>query len=156
MKYILFILSILSGLSCTKEYSSLYTATLVNTTQHSIQILFYKGGVVYPNDTIKLTANQQFEFAHGWDRGNVIGGGFSSNYFGQNNDSIVVVFDELFKVAHYVNTPSQLASKYHLYSSYRNIANYLSYRLISTATSRNSHSNDYFYDFIEQDYLDAH
>ncbi len=133
----------------------MYTATIINTTQHSINILYYKGGIVYPNDIIKLVPNQQFEFAYGSHRGNVTGRGFSSNYFGENDDSVVVIFDNLYKVVHYVNSPLRFASKYYLYSSNRNILNVLSYRFISTATSSKSHKNDHFYDFIEQDYLYA-
>ena len=140
---------------CTKDYNSLYTATFVNTTQHSIKIFFYKGGFVSTQDTISLNANQQFEFANGSYRGKVPGPGFTNNYFGGNNDSAVVIFDNLYKITHYVNLPTQLATKYYSYNSNRNIANVLSYRFVSTSISSHGNKNDHYYDFIEQDYLDA-
>lgn len=155
MKYLIFILIILSSTSCIKDYNSSYTATFLNTTQHSIKILFYKGGVVYTTDTIKLIPNQQFQFANGSLRGNVTVPGFDSKYFGNSNDSIVVVFDNLYKITHYGIAPTVLASKYYLFSSNRNIGNPKSYRFVSTAVSSHSHENDHYYDFTEQDYLDA-
>jgi len=142
-------------MGCIKEYNSVYTATLINTTSHSIKILFYKGGAVLPTDTIALVQNQQFEFANGSQRGNLTNPGFSSKYFGNSNDSIVVIFDNLYKITHYGFTPLHLAPKYYLYVSPRNIGNPNSYRFVSTPISSHGNKNDHYYDFKEQDYLDA-
>ena len=116
--------------------------------------MFYKGGIVYPTDTIKLTYNQPFEIANGFDRGKSSQPGFSSKYAGGPNDSVVVVFDNIYKVSHYANTPITLASKYYLNVSLRNIVNPKSYRFESTE-EKNGNVNKHFYDFVEQDYLDA-
>jgi hypothetical protein len=155
MKYITTAFILLCFFSCTKDYNSQYTATFINTTTHSIKILFYKNGVVNTNDTIALFPNQQFEFANGSQRGNITVPGFSSKYFGGSNDSNVVIFDNLFRIVHYANTPTNLAFKYYLATSNRNIANPNSYRFVSIPISNNSHKNEHFYEFIEQDYLDA-
>ena len=141
-------------MGCTKEKSTHYIATLTNTTTHSITILFYKNGVVYPGDTIKLIPNQPFEFANGFDRGRSSEPGFSSKYFEGPSDSTAVIFDNIYRIAHYVNTPTQLAPKYYLFTSLRNIGNPKSYRFESTE-EKNGNVNKHFYDFIEQDYLDA-
>ena len=90
-----------------------------------------------------------------WGWGNVSVPGFTSKYFGSSDDSIIVVYDDLYKITHYANTPSQLAPKYYLFSSLRNIGNSLSYRFVSTPISRHNNNNAHYYDFTEQDYLDA-
>jgi len=155
MKY--FIGSVMTSLfivSCIKEKSTLYIATLTNTTAHSITILFYNNGIVYPNDTIKLVPNQPFEFANGFDRGRSSEPGFSSRYGGGPNDSTVVIFDNTYKVAHYADAPINLAPKYYLFTSLRNILNPKSYRFELTE-EKNGNVKKHFYDFTEQDYLDA-
>ena len=140
--------------SCIKEESTLYIATLTNTTTHSITILCYKNGVVYPNDTIKLMQNQSLEIANGFFRGRSSSPGFISGYFGGPDDPIVVIYDDTYRMYHYANTPTQLAPKYYLNTSLRNIGNPNSYRFELTE-EKNGNVNKHFYDFTEQDYLDA-
>lgn len=152
MKYLIVSLILIPLFSCTKDYNSRYTATLVNKTSHSIRVLFFNSGVVNQKDTIRLNANQSFEIANGSDRGTISTPGFTSNY---NGDSIWVVFDGLYRITHYTVTPTQLYSKYYLNISNRNLTNPNSYRFVSTPISSNSNLNEHFYEFIEQDYLDA-
>ena len=78
--------------ACNKESNTLYTASLVNKTNHSIKIMFFNSGVVNPKDTIRLTANQSFEIANGSERGIITIPFFTSNYYG---DSIWVIFRSL-------------------------------------------------------------
>src|SRR5882724_10451379 len=96
------VITLLAG--CTKEQSTIYTATLTNTTQHQIKILFYKGGVVYSSDTVRLSPSEKKQIAYGHVRGLITEPGFFSNYGGGPNDSTVVVFDDLYKMTHYANT----------------------------------------------------
>jgi hypothetical protein len=152
MKYLIFSLLIIISTSCKKDYNSRYTATLVNKTSHSLRIMFFNSGVVNPKDTIRLTANQSFEIANGSERGAITTPGFSSNYYG---DSIWVVFDGIYRISHYSVTPNQLYPKNYPYTSLRNLINRNSYSFVSTAISTNSYLNEHFYEFIEQDYLDA-
>ena len=120
MKYLFITIIFFYCSGCIKDYRSLYTATFINTTTHSINILFYKNGSVAPADTIKLLQGQEFEFAKGSVWGNVSVPGFTSKYFGSSDDSIIVVYDDLYKITHYANTPLQPAPKYYLFSSVRN------------------------------------
>ena len=155
MKYLFLFSILLICVSCKKDYNSQYTATIINNTTHSIKILFFKSGIVEINDTIKLSQNQQIEIANGTLRGNVTAPGFTSKYFGGNNDSIVVIFDNFYKISHYVNAPLQKAMKHYLYNSPRNILNVLSYRFVTKSSSNNTSQNNHYYEFKEQDYLDA-
>ena len=98
--------------------------------------------------------NQPFLFADGIEKGSVSIPGFGSKYFGGPNDSIAIIFDNLYRVAHYANTPTQLASKFYLNISLRNIGNPLSYRFVSTEIG-SGRRNEHFYDFTEEDYLYA-
>lgn len=157
LSIIILILVCVIGHSCTREsIGSTHTkATLTNKTLHNIKVLFYKGGIVYPNDTIKLSANESFLFADSYLKGEIILPAFSSKYFGNPSDSIVVIFDNIYKISHYADTPLQKASKYYLNSSLRNIANPNSFIFQSTQQGNNSRLNDHYYEFKEQDYLDA-
>lgn len=137
--------------SCIKEHNSLFTATLTNKTTHLIDIFFFNSGTVYPKDTIHLSVNQSFEIANGSERGGISSPGFTSNY---NGDSIWVIFDNKYRIVHYVQTPTQLYSKHYLNTSLRNLTNPKSYTFVSSPFS-NSYKNEHFYEFVEQDYLDA-
>jgi hypothetical protein len=149
MKYLLLFVLILS--SCKKEPNTIYNATLVNKSNHSIKIMFFNSGIVNPKDTIKLTTNQSFEIANGIERGVITTPFFSSNYYG---DSIWVIFDDTYRISHYSVTPNQSYPKNYPYTSLRNLINRNSYRFVSTPFA-DSYKNEHFYEFIEQDYLDA-
>lgn len=149
MKLILLAISISCFLSCClKEKSTKYEAFLINNTaSHEIEISFYKSGV---SNTIFLNPNDSIKIANGIDIGVVTSPGFTSEYFGDPNDSIIVTFDNQYTMTHYFNTPNKLSLKYLLASSIRNIGNPNSYVFI-----RNGNINSHYYYFNEQDYLDA-
>jgi hypothetical protein len=151
MRYTILI-SFITFLSCKKDYNSQFQASLVNKTTHTIKVLFFNSGIVRVTDTIQLQPNQSFQIAKGSQRGSVSSPGFSSNYTG---DSIWVVFDNVYRISHYINAPTQKYFKHYLFSSLRNIGNPKSYRFVSTPSNGNSFFNEHFYEFIEQDYLDA-
>lgn len=155
MKLFLSALVTFSLYGCIKEKMTEFTAELYNATSHDIMILPYKGGVVNPTDTILLGSNQTFEIAHGTERGIKTTPGFYSTYFGSPDDSIVVVFDDAYKVTHYANTPSSLAPKYYLSSSNRNIVNPQSYLFETHEVSRYRQWNHHKYFFAEEDYVFA-
>lgn len=156
MKTLLSILALTVFSACQREQETYYTAYLKNNTaNHSIKILFYKGGIVYPNDTIILVPGQQLEIANGFQRGLSEKPGFSSKYSGGPNDSNVVIFDNSYRVAHYATPPAQLAPKHYLFTSLRNIANPKSYKFETERPSKNSWTKTHHYEFIEEDYLYA-
>lgn len=143
--------------SCTRESAqNTHTkATFINKSNHLIKILFYKSGFVYSSDTIKLSLNDSLLFAEGNIKGLRNAPGFISKYAGGPDDSVIVIFDNLYKVSHYANEPIQKAAKYYLNSSLRNVVNPNSYRFVSTDFGNDSRLNEHFYTFSEQDYLDA-
>jgi len=153
MKQLFFCGILFLSVSCTKEDITIYIATLQNKTTHSITILPYKSGTVLASDTIKLPAGSEVEIAHGSQWGIVKVPLFISKYFGGSNDSNIVVFDNLYKVSHYLNTPVQLSSKYYLFTSTRNIANPYSYRFESVRINNHKQKNTHVYEFTDQDYL---
>lgn len=154
MKLILVVFGVLLVSSCTKEEMTLYSAYAKNGTGHKIEIRPYFFGSVPPAKVITILANDTKEIANGFDRGIVGNVGFNSNYL-SGSDSIIVVFDDLFKMTHYFNAPSQLAPKHYLLSSNRNIYNKDNYAFSFVDQSKYKRESTYLYSFTEQDYLDA-
>ena len=155
MRGILFIAITIIFYSCIKESNTHYVAYLINKTNHVIEIRPFYSGVAPLSNIISLGANETKEIANGNDRGiNSAGAGFTSKYFA-GADSCVVIFDNTYKITHYVNTPTLLNLKYYLYTSTRNIENLKSYYAETTDINKHSRENIFKYEFIEQDYLDA-
>lgn len=86
------------------------------------------------------------------NRGKVNRAGFSSKYFGSPNDSILVIFNDLYYVSHYANQPNNLSTKYLLFSSNRNIGNPLSYDYEYWDIDKYARRTKYTYTFTEDDY----
>ncbi|RYF20182.1 MAG: hypothetical protein EOO42_12880 [Flavobacteriales bacterium] len=143
---------VLSNIGCVKDKMTAYKATLHNNSGVRILILPYKGGFVSSNDTIRLENGASMEIANGSEWGEVKIPFFSSQYLaiGQN-DSIKIVFDSSFAVAHFWNTPGNLPSKYHLFNSNRNIINRDSYSFSHNKTKK-GYLNEHTYTFTEDDY----
>jgi|CXWL01.1.fsa_nt_gi hypothetical protein len=140
--------------SCTKEAITIYYAYIKNKTTHQIQIKPYSSGGIVTANIISLSPDQEIKISDdGFVRGIALNSGFGSKYFA-GVDSLVVVFDNLYSITHYSNTPVSLAPKYYFFSSNRNIGNKYSYVLIGE-DSKHKRINSYYYDFTEQDYLDA-
>src|SRR5688572_8753577 len=123
MKYKIILSAILLFSSCVKESTTSYEAHIINGTLHSVEIHFYKMGIVLSTDTIRLAPNQSIQIAEGWRRGIGDGKTFSSEYGGGPNDSNIVFFDNAYFVTHYANQPSATSKTYLPFSSLRNIAN---------------------------------
>lgn len=156
LKTFLSLFALIAFSTCQVEQQTYYTGFLKNaTTSHTIKILFYKSGIVYPNDTLFLLPGQQLEIGRGFQRGLSDKPGFSSGHFGGPNDSSVVIFDNSYRVAHYSNTPAQLAPKHYINTSLRNIGNPKSYKFETERPSKNSWRKTHHYEFIEEDYLFA-
>ena len=154
MKPSLILITAFFLVSCQKEYSTTYSAYLKNATNHQIKIQPYTNGNVVTENIINLGPNQQIQIAYGNDRGLENNAGFSSKYF-SNADSIIVTFDDLYSISHYIVTPASLNSKYYLYTSIRNLAQKQSYTYTIEDLSSHSRQNTYNYEFVEQYYLDT-
>ncbi len=155
MKYSLAIFTLLILGSCFGESLTNYEAFLVNSTSHEIKILCFKQGYVNSDDTLKLKAGETLRIANGSRRGLSGQVGFSSDHFGDGNDSCVVYYDKIYKVVHYVNAPSQLAQKYLEYSNTRNILQLESYSYYYSDRSKYIRDQTYTFTFTESDYLFA-
>lgn len=157
MRKILIIAIILFLVSCTKEHGiTTIFSNIKNSSAHQIKITFYYSGITYPDKILLLNPGDSVKFGFGYEYGILNqGGGLSSDYFGSANDSIVVSFDNLYSITHYVNTPVSLNSKHYLYSSLRNLANYLSWEYWYHDSSKDARQEYFLYRFSEQDYLDA-
>lgn len=100
----------------------------------------------------KIAPSEKVEIANGVDRGaDNKESGFTSNYFGSSDDSVVVVFNDSFRVTHYANTPSNLSLKHHLNSSSRDIYIPSSYQFSRSGT-KGIYTNHHDYYFTEDDY----
>lgn len=151
---IVIILLLLFQIGCTKEKITIYKAFLKNTTNHEIKIIPYFSGITYSNKNVILHPGDSVKIGDGFDRGLVNHGGFSSEYL-SGSDSLVVSFDNLYTITHYFTTPSTLSNKHYLYSSGRNLGNYLNWEYSYSDLSKNKREAIYLYKFIEQDFLDA-
>ena len=140
---------------CTKEESTISYAYLKNGSTHKVVIRPHFSGIVPPDKIITLFAGETKEIATASFARGIGNQGFSSSYFGAPNDSLVVIFDDLYSITHYFNTPATLSPKHYLATSLRNIANPKSYDLQSRDITKYQRENKYTYTFIEQDYLDA-
>ena len=154
-KIIIILLIIPSWISCTKDYGTTISSSIKNSTNHQIKITFYYSGITYPDKILLLNAGDSIKFGFGFMYGIVDHGGFSSDYFGSANDSIIVTFDNLYSITHYANTPVSMSPKHYLYSSLRNLGNYLSWEYWYHDNSKYARQAFYLYRFVEQDYLDA-
>ena len=140
--------------SCEKEEITNYYAYLKNATTHTIQIQFFSQGQAVNQNTLTLNQDATIRIANGYNRGINTGGGFSSKYF-EGVDSIRVLFDNTYRVSHYLKTPVGLFPKHYLNTSTRNLGNKLSYKLEGKTLSKRKRENTYTYEFTEQDYLFA-
>ncbi|KAA5534779.1 hypothetical protein F0919_09225 [Taibaiella lutea] len=142
--------------SCAKDKITNYIAVLYNRTEHSVMILPFKGGAVNSSDSVILNAGDSFLVGEGWMRGEVKTPFFESEYLAVGeNDSINVVFDNAYKISHFVTLPSNLPEKYYAFSSGRNIINRDNYEFTRIKDKNDNYTNVHKYFFIEQDYLDA-
>ncbi len=140
--------------SCIKEQSTNYYTYLKNTTSHKIEVQPFFGGSIRTDKVIILLAGETKQIAIGTDRGIVGNAGFNSQQL-SGSDSIVVVFNNLYKITHYFTTPTGFSPKYYVLSSPRNLYNKDNYIYTYQDLSKYQRQSDYNYLFIEQDYLDT-
>ncbi len=141
----------LLGVSCKEEITEL-KAHLKNNTNHKIEILHFKNGIVIPGDTIILNPGYDFIYGESSHRGEVKVPMFSTKYSISEEDSIVVIFDDKYQVVHYVNPPSILSSRHYLYESTRNLGNRFSYEFSHKKRGTGRYINIHRYTFTEDDY----
>jgi len=141
-------------MSCNKEKSTFYQAYAKNSSSHQLKIVPYFSGVAYNNRIVFLAPGDSTLFGNGVYYGKVGNAGFDSKYI-SGSDSIVVTFDNTYSISHYFITPASFSPKYYLYSSLRNLGNYLSWDYSFNDPSKYRREAFYLYRFTDQDYLDA-
>ena len=154
MKYFICLITVFLFAGCNREASTSYRIEIINPTMHTIEFRPYYAGIVPPAKVVRIGGNSILETMLDTDRGITGRAGFISKYF-SGADSILVVYDNLYSIIHYVYTPVALNPKHYLYSSLRNIRNPESYEYTFTDYSKWFRRNNHKYIFTEQDYLDA-
>src|SRR5690606_25656325 len=148
MKFFILICSVFCIVNgCKREVVTNYKATLYNKSTVQVVILPYKNGVVYKADTIKIKINDSFLISDGWVRGKIETPFFNNEYFEGANDSTIVVFDNIYRVAHYFITPMKLNPKHILHKSERNIYNSNYYEFTREGSKRKGYTNIHKYYF---------
>jgi len=89
------------SLGCVIERSTRTEAALRNASTHYITMQGYRFGVATNGDRLELGPGEEIEFGDNQARGKNVDG-FSSSHLG-DADSVVVTFDQLYKVTHYVH-----------------------------------------------------
>lgn len=107
-----------------------------------------------PDLRIELRNGDSMQIGNGFLRGIANHGGFYSSYL-SGPDSLHVLFNDSFLIAHYVIIPEQKSNHYYTYDSQRNLFNYLSYEYWYKDKSKYYRQAFYKFVFVEQDYLDA-
>lgn len=143
--------------SCIKEDATEASIYIRNDSKHDVLVLPYKSGTVAASDTIKVSVNEEIFVDVDHSRGIAGNVGFFSRKLSVgNDDSIVVVFDKLYRVAHYLQSPDLItAPKYLLYQSDRNLANFLSYEYSKEDVNKHVRKQTYRYVVIYADYEHA-
>lgn len=152
MKYILLIV-LLTMLSCKKDSVTLSNTIFNNTTSHQISVVCYKNGAVYQESSFNLNPNESKSVFTLNNRG--IGNGLSFGEYYRTVDSIVVIFDNIYKIAHYKPNLIGTNFKKYLFSSTRNIFNDSNYIRNIIKDEKYRREWDFKYSFVEQDYQDV-
>ena len=149
MKVIVSCLIIYLFSGCIKETGTQFQAFWKNSTTHNIRVVGYTKGIIQPNDVVDLGPGVVVRVAVGQMRGIFDYIFFFDEFSGV--DSVIVTFDQQYKVVHYVNTPAFPVQKSYTYSSPRNILNAASYSFKSTDLEHGI-STEWRYEFTEADY----
>lgn len=139
-------------LSCIKEDKTLSHAFIYNGSNVGIQITLFSSGVpmlnyqldIEPNDSLVVSTDSYI------GKGKMQGAGFNNKYF-ELADSLIVIFDDSFKVTHYRDTPLVFANKYYLPSNPLCIMNIGNWEY-SFDETKHSITNYFTYTFTEADY----
>lgn len=146
------LMSIFSG--CITEPNTNFKATLKNDSGSKILLTPYLKGSPALDKEVYIFVNESLEIANGSDRGKVNHAGFDSQYL-TGMDSLVVIFNDSFKITHYRINPETPSANHYLNEDFRNLFNYLNYEYSIDDRSRGKRVAYYNYVFTEQDYLDA-
>ena len=143
--------------SCKKmvEQHTVSNAYVINHSAHEIEIRPIHKGIIHLPTIIKLKPLDSIQVANYMVLGKgTIRTGFDSKYF-TSADSVIVIFDGMHTITHYIHPPLSYALNHYEYSSTRNIFNLNSWEARTINETDISVTNEYKYRFIDKDYLDA-
>jgi hypothetical protein len=152
MKFNLIILIIYISLSSCRHEESNDTVTFIdNKTLHTIKVLEYSNGLL-----LKEIFNNRMDkkiVLNSNTRGK--GGGYSYASYLSFNDSTLVVYDDSIQIVHYSYKESKNQLSGIFYDSSRSLYNRNNYIRKINQEEKHYISNEYTFNFTEQDYLDA-
>lgn len=153
-KFILYLITVIISIQftgCIIDEMTRHNAYLINNSFQKITVLCYKNGVVLPEDTIRINHGDSFLFGYGNDFGDIREPGFSSEYGGGIDDHRDVLYNDEYKVSHYLNKVIDSSGKYYLITHDRNINNPNNYEFEMIRTKK-ERINNHYYTFTEADY----
>jgi hypothetical protein len=152
MRYLLyFTFLILAG--CSKEQFGHTKTFYVNSTNHSIKLLPYNGGLLLAGDVKTIPPLSTTEAYSASVRGKTIDPCFGTLL--QPYDSVLVTYDDAVKIPHIKFNLSYTGTHRVLFTSNRSISNPGNYIREITNETKFSIEGRFTYTFTEQDYLEA-
>ena len=153
MKNLIFFSCLLFMISCKKEEVGQTKSFIKNSTSHSIKLMPYNGGIFDSTNIKTITSNTTIEMYSANVRGKTVEPCFGTLL--QPYDSVVIVYDNLYKIPHIKFNGISNAPKKVLFTSSRNISNAANWTKKITNETKYSLEGNFEFTFIEQDYIDA-
>ncbi len=149
-KYLIILLSILAS-GCIVEESSISNILVENLTTHSVLITPYKAGAIDSTKLFSLSPGQNKSIGSDEGMGKTIGPVYFGDYF-RNLDSIVVLWDNTYRVTHMISDSFVSTGKYISILNERNIAKLSKYKSAKVKETKHFVEWTATYSFTEADY----
>lgn len=153
MKNLIFFSFLLFIMSCKKEEVGQTKSFIKNSTSHSIKLLPYNSGILDNTNIKTITPNSIIEVYSANVRGKTIEPCYGTLL--QPYDSVVVIYDNLYKIPHIKFNSTFNGLKKVVFSSSRSISNASNWKKTITNETKYSIEGNFEFTFIEQDYIDA-
>ena len=153
MKKIFLFSFLFAIMSCKKEEVGQTISYIKNSTSHTIKLLPYNTSVLDNSNVKVISANSTLEVYSANVRGKTIDPCFGTLL--QPYDSVLVVYDDTYKIPHIKFNLTYVGSKKVLFNSNRSISNASNWTKTITNETKYSIEGNFNYTFIEQDYIDA-
>ena len=149
-KILLCAYAVIGVMGCIKEYVSTMESFLINNTAHQIEVVPYYGGIANMSARVQLSPGQRLSVAREGVRGRSLAATYAMGL--QSFDSVVVIYDNLYRVTHRSFRDSTACTKCITFSSNRNISSESSYLKTITKEHRKYLRGYFEYSFTEDDY----
>lgn len=143
------ILTIFCLTQCIIEHSYQVNSFIVNQSGKSLQIYFYKGGIL----------DAEFQEVISKEEKRLVSSDETFTYSGllsiEDFDSLIVEFDDMKKLVHYGFNKSGNNPNAILFDNQRNLFNEDNYVKETIENKKYKHESEHIFTFNEQDYLNA-